>query len=215
VIRDIIKLYPMWDLHDPDSYDRFVDAVTLLAQNRAVNSAALAARYYEMFKTVDLGLTWGKAIALAEPPSRAAIQVAIDATAKAGVYRALSAGKSYDQALANGLVQVTGAVSRHVLNAGRDTITQAVQDDRYFHGWIRVSDGDPCAFCAMLLSRGPVYNEDSADFQSHDHCACSAEPWSDGSKWPEANEKLRDLWNATATTEDPLQSFRRAIEGRE
>ncbi|KAB5606685.1 hypothetical protein EHS19_06735 [Bifidobacterium jacchi] len=24
-------------------------------------------------------------------------------------------------------------------------------------GWRRVSDGDPCAFCAMLVTRGPVY----------------------------------------------------------
>jgi hypothetical protein len=28
----------------------------------------------------------------------------------------------------------------------------------------------------MLIGRGAVYSEATADFQSHDHCNCQAEP---------------------------------------
>jgi len=215
-IRDIIRLYPMWDPFDKASYERFVQAVVLLTQARGVNSAALAARYYEMFKAVDLGLTMGKAAVLAAPAGAAQIEVAIRSTAVAGFWRGLGAGQTTDQALKNGLVQLTGAVAREVLNGGRDTIVQEVQRDPDAGGWIRVSDGDPCGFCAMLLSRGPVYKEESADFQAHDHCGCGAEPVYAGSKWPAANQKYHDLWNQTKhdTSTDPVNAFRRAIEGR-
>lgn len=214
-IRDIIKLYPIWNLGDPGSYDRFVDAVILLVQSRATNSAALAARYYEMFREADLGLTWGKAALLAEPPTVAEITAAVGATARAGTYRALVAGQTAEQAMKSGLVQVSGALSRQVLNGGRQTVIGMARHDSRCNGWIRVSDGDPCAFCAMLLSRGPVYKEESADFEAHDHCGCGAEPCFPGTKWPEANQKYHDLWNQTKFDKDtsPLNAFRRALNG--
>lgn len=216
VMRDALKLYPMWNLSDPSSYDRFVEALVLLVQSRAINSAALAARYYEMFREVDLGLTWGKAAVLAAPPTAAEISAAVGATARAGTYRALAAGQTVELAMRNGMVQVAGAMSRQVLNGGRQTIIDMVQHDPYCNGWIRVSDGDPCAFCAMLLGRGPVYKEESADFEAHDHCACGAEPCFEGTKWPEANKKYNELWNETKhdRSTDPLNAFRRAVEGR-
>jgi hypothetical protein len=217
-IRDIIKLYPMWNPFEPGSLERFVQVVTLLTQQRATNSAALAARYYEMFKSVDLGLTMGKAVALAEPATAAEIEAAIRATAVAGFWRGMGAGQTTEQALNNGLVQLAGSISREVLNGGRDTIVNEVQRDPDASGWIRVSDGDPCAFCAMLLSRGPVYKEESAGFEAHDHCACGAEPVYRGSKWPAANQKYHELWNetkrdmsVTGTSNDALNAFRRAL----
>jgi hypothetical protein len=40
----------------------------------------------------------------------------------------------------------------------------------------RVLSSNPCSFCRMLAGRGAVYHEGTASFESHDHCACSAEP---------------------------------------
>lgn len=203
VLRDIIKLYPMWQLNDPASYERFVEAMTLLVQSRATNSAALAARYFRMYKDVDLGLTAGKAVLLAEPPSAREIRIAIDATAQAGVYRALTRGQTVEQAMKSGLVQVSGALTRQVLNTGRETVLETARREPRYNGWIRVSDGNPCAFCAMLLSRGPVYwSEKSAGEGSrwHDHCACSVQPFKSGDQWPEANQKYRDLWSGDLNT---------------
>ena len=229
VLRAIIKLMPIWAPEDPDSYDRFVQAVVTLVQGRARDSAAIAARYYSTFKDIDLGLTMGRATQLAAAPTVQEIIAAINATAKAGYYRALRAGKTPGQATANALTELAGAAGRLVLNGGRQTIWDNVGRDPYVHGWIRVSStGAPCAFCAMLLSRGPVYlefetaggisremvgTEAAKAFQWHDHCACFAEPYVKGGPWPEQNRRYRDIWNQTKhdKTTHPLNAFRRAL----
>jgi hypothetical protein len=47
-------------------------------------------------------------------------------------------------------------------------------------GWQRTGSGTSCTFCRMLIGRGGVYSEATADFASHDHCNCSATPaWVD------------------------------------
>ncbi|MFE0187745.1 hypothetical protein [Streptomyces sp. NPDC058989] len=50
-----------------------------------------------------------------------------------------------------------GAADREALRAGRDLIDRASRQDRRALGWARVTDGNPCAFCAMLASRGAIY----------------------------------------------------------
>lgn len=71
---------------------------------------------------------------------------------------------------------VAGGLQRRIANASRETITGSAVADPAARGWQRVGSGGSCGFCAMLLGRGAVYTESSADFQSHDHCNCSAAP---------------------------------------
>jgi hypothetical protein len=41
----------------------------------------------------------------------------------------------------------------------------------------QTTSGHPCAFCAMLESRGAIYKtERTAAFQAHNHCACVPVP---------------------------------------
>lgn len=49
------------------------------------------------------------------------------------------------------------AADREAQRGGRDLIRRASQADQRVLGWARVTDGDPCGFCAMLASRGAVY----------------------------------------------------------
>lgn len=217
-VRDIIKLWPMWRLDEPGSYDRLVEAVTVLARMRARDSAALAARYYEMFREVEMPggvrLTWGKAAALAEPPTAEQIRAAMDATGRWGVYRALAAGRTPEEAMAIGLVRLSGSIARLALNCGRETVLEAVRRDEAALGWARVTDAKPCAFCAMLASRGPVYKERTVRFRAHDHCTCTAEPVYEGSNWPGRAREFHDLWQQTKhdRTTSPLNAFRRALK---
>jgi hypothetical protein len=215
VMRDVIRLFPMWDPDEPASWGRFVQAVTLLVQQRGTMSSALAARYYAMFRAADLSLTLGKAAAMVAPATAAQIERAMMSTAMSGYYRGRQAGLDKAAALRNALVQQTGSAARLAMQPGRETIVGAVRSDPRYHGWIRVSDGDPCAFCAMLLSRGPVYKEESAGFEAHDHCACGAEPFAAGSPWPEKNLTYNHLWQQTKHDPDtsPLNAFRRALNG--
>lgn len=72
---------------------------------------------------------------------------------------------------------VNGVVEKLVLGVGRQTIVDNVHRDTKAHGWARITEPVPCAFCALLAIRGAVYRSDkSADFQAHDHCRCHAEP---------------------------------------
>jgi len=208
VVRDVLKLWPMWHPKNPSSYEAFETAMVLLVQSRSVQSASLSARYYELFRAVDApGMKVTRAVQLAAARDAAAIRAAVSVTARAGVYTALAAGQPYEMAMRNGLVRVSGAVTREVLNAGRDTILQEVQRDGKAHGWARVTGGNPCAFCAMLASRGPAYSESGADFEAHDHCQCGAEPAYEGSEWPGRGREFRDLWQEHGD----LNSFRRAL----
>lgn len=71
---------------------------------------------------------------------------------------------------------VAGGTQRRIANVARSTVMRATVRDPRSLGWRRV--GSPhCDFCKMLVGRGTVYrSEDTADFRSHDHCHCAAEP---------------------------------------
>ncbi|MDQ3485451.1 MAG: hypothetical protein M3445_08620, partial [Actinomycetota bacterium] len=80
------------------------------------------------------------------------------------------------QTMADAFVQSSGAATRLVLNAGRETVTASVTADPRARGWQRVGGGKPCDFCAMLIGRGSVYTEATSGFDAHDYCACTSEP---------------------------------------
>lgn len=83
---------------------------------------------------------------------------------------------------------VASGAERLVLNGGRQTDAKILQLNRDLLGFVRVHDNredEPCGFCAMLMSRGPVYgshrgaegfyNEDTEEWEKyHFNCHCSA-----------------------------------------
>lgn len=85
--------------------------------------------------------------------------------------------------------RMVAAFTRLALQGGRQTVVDAVQEDRQARGWARETRGDCCYFCAMLASRGAVYkNEHTAgreanakftgagEFKFHNNCHCVAVP---------------------------------------
>jgi hypothetical protein len=70
---------------------------------------------------------------------------------------------------------VTGGLQRIISDADRQSVTRSSVADSRAAGWQRMGAGG-CAFCAMLVGRGAVYSEASADFASHDNCNCQAVP---------------------------------------
>lgn len=78
--------------------------------------------------------------------------------------------------------------NRAVLNAGRDTVEWSAGAQG--RSWRRVTDGDPCAFCAMLATRSDYTTKERAlttghtrrhkrgskrplGSKYHDHCGCT------------------------------------------
>jgi hypothetical protein len=78
---------------------------------------------------------------------------------------------------------IEGGMQRRILNFSRGTLTESAIADPSARGWQRVGSGE-CEFCALLIGRGEVYSEASADFASHDNCRCSAVPAFDGEPIP-------------------------------
>lgn len=70
---------------------------------------------------------------------------------------------------------ILGGVQRRVADHARYTVAGSAVQDKAARGWRRIGEGK-CDFCSMLLGRGAVYTEATADFQSHDNCNCSAAP---------------------------------------
>lgn len=99
------------------------------------------------------------------------------------------------------------AAYRHVQNGGRDLVDSAVASDNLAVGYIRVTRGTPCAFCAMLASRGPVYKDSSfaasdvrftglGNHKVHDGCGCTLRPLygKSSSNWTDEALKFEQLW---------------------
>lgn len=79
------------------------------------------------------------------------------------------------------LTLVQGGLQRIISDADRGSVTVSAVQDPSAAGWQRIGGGG-CGFCAMLVERGAVYSEATADFASHDHCRCAAVPVFDGTK---------------------------------
>ncbi len=111
------------------------------------------------------------------------------------------------------VARMSGAAQRQALAGGRGTIAQTVRQSAQIAGWRRVTDADPCAWCAMLASRGAVYlsRESAAGVvgrrggsrgsqqigQSyHDHDECTVEPVYEDEDEPPEVQALYDEWQA-------------------
>lgn len=147
----------------------------VIAQTQAIvgqwgDVAAVAAAEYYAEERMAAGIATGFTPALAPAPTPDQVEAEIKWATK-GLWSATP-----DVPAAHTLS--LGATAAMALSPGRDTIIQAVQKDKAAVGWARITDGHPCAFCAMIASRGPVYkSEQSAGFEAHDHCQCSAAPF--------------------------------------
>lgn len=124
--------------------------------------------------------------------------------------------------------KVASSVVRHAQAGGRQTIHENSQRDEVALGWVRVTKAKPCAFCAMLASRGIHYRsfkEGSFDLSNarftgegdakvHDECGCSLKPvYSKNDPLAEANKKFADMWSLWgAGGGDAALRFRRGYD---
>ncbi|MFD1277455.1 hypothetical protein ACFQ51_52830 [Streptomyces kaempferi] len=111
------------------------------------------------------------------------LESALDVTGPVEFKKAIAAGKTPRQAMEAAAVRMVGSTQYLALEGGQQTMQRSIEEDRQATGWSRVTDGDPCAWCAMLASRGPVYKsaKTAGDPRRggstyHDHCACQAWP---------------------------------------
>lgn len=239
----MVALWPVWRVDDPASFGALVEAMLPLMNRMHGVSAEASIRYYNAYRLVE---------AVQGPPptagpatfSREAAEASSYVTGQRQAQRSLSAGLPVEQVRANTLSTLAGSAARHVAEGGRNTMLGAIYEDGQSFGWERMTGTRPCAFCAMLASRGAVYkSRESAEMVGygsenvrrgfpaqygrirgtrsrgdsfHDNCDCYAEPRFVGDPLlSDENRPYRELWyETTQDTPQQLLEFRRAYEGR-
>lgn len=146
--------------------DGLLDTLPQLVQLYGSAAATLGADWYEELRdAAEIPGRFGAVVADLPDTGRT------DALARWSVTPLFSAEPDF----ATALVKAGGGLQRIIANADRDTVTQSSVADPGARGWARAGTGR-CDFCRMLIGRGAVYTEATADFESHDRCGCVAVP---------------------------------------
>lgn len=181
-------------------------------------SGQLAADYYKQARAAaGLTPTLPPGFTLPMLDEKAAA-VSLHVTGPATIKRLTASGSSPAQAAASARVATLSYTKRAVLSGGRSTVLGIAARDTDAIGWARVSDGKPCAFCAMLISRGPVYSRETVGFRAHDNCGCVASPrfkTSPDGGWTPQARALQQLWMQTGSLDrmrDAMPAYYRTLD---
>lgn len=224
----IEELAAIWPLFDPEdiggSWAQVEDLAVPAIRRSAGVSSGLASAYFGEFRQVE-GVSG--ATPVGAPPLEDIAQATRNLRAAVPVEARRLSRLGRNNVAQVSFVNLSGEASRQALNGGRSTIDYLVQQDGQALGWIRKTDNDPCAFCAMLAGRGPVYksaasavtgtaySETVGGFRAHAHCACQPEAvYSSTTQWPGRAREFKELWRASTpglSGKDALNAFRRAL----
>jgi hypothetical protein len=250
----IAKLWPSLDLlHLRQALPAFKAAVVQEVQRHAQASATMAVRQYQR-ERVAAGVGSGFTPRPADPPPVEQIAQAVDWAVQPlwnSNVQALAQGlpeaeptdtlPSAGSAIADAKGRLAAASERLVLNAGGDTIVDAVQQDRKAKGYVRITEANPCWLCAMLATRGVVYKsgsfekangrfdphpdfpvaDDAIPARAHDNCRChlapvftAYEPTAEERKWAQTYKDAKPNPADGDPSKAKQIAFRRAFEGR-
>lgn len=143
-----------------------------------------------------------------------------------GLVKDSSSPESISDNLAKALeVASSGGASKAdmlVMSAGRGVVDYAHSADKRMLMYARGTSSNPCAFCAMLASRGFVYASKTSATKSyqggamksyHENCHCFAiARWTDTSKLPALNAYFEAEWPKVTkgySGDDKLKAWRR------
>ena len=168
------KVFRAFDITDIDrSWSAVQEGLTATVWLGHRQSSDIAAGYFRALRRSS-GVAGAAVTRPAKAPSVEYLDRVFTYTGQIVPKKLVAAGRK--DAAAQTLVHVLGTVGRLTLNGGRETLVESIKADPKARGYQRVTSGTACSFCEMLAGRGAVYGEESADFEAHDHCACSAEP---------------------------------------
>lgn len=209
-MRDAVKLWPLLDPKRlSETWPGWLRAMILLTKSYHVQSSAAAGRSYLLMRAqATQSPAPSRLVKIAEPPTDEWMARAYGFAGPGQLTR--------DVARPNTALSTTlGTTARIVQDGGRTTTIGTIHADPVAVGWYRLTDGRPCAFCALLASRGITYkSEKAAGFQSHNDCGCSAAPaFTRDQPLPDLSEVADRIYTekaAGAGTGKQLAAFRKA-----
>jgi hypothetical protein len=220
-VRLITQMKLLWPLLDLTDLDRtsplWLSFVQQLLLDSHAESVAVAREYLRQFRIAEVGTTiavFDKIRVALDPAATTAMRV----TGPVKVKQSMTAGLSLSQAGRLAFSETARTAQLLVLNGGRQMIETGIRRDRRTIGYQRVTDGNPCYFCAMLASRGPVYRKDSfANAKVHIGCGCSLEPvYSRDTNWLKRSEEYAAVYAGVTpgANQTVVAAFRAAYDAQ-
>jgi hypothetical protein len=230
-LRALRRLIRTVSLQEPVA--DWIEAVRLLVDRYGATSASLAIAFYEA-QRAEAGAA--SRFTIAPAGSRPAEQVAAglrwatkDLWPRDEVTATAAQQEPLDVRIEQAMKKAEMVAQKLVADQGRDTVRQAVRQDREAAAYARAAALGACAFCKLMASRGAVYktagtagreaNErfsgDASVVKFHDNCHCTIVPVFRGQQFqlsPHAAEWDR-LYReyAQGNPGDQLRLFRRAL----
>ncbi|WP_329105498.1 hypothetical protein OG792_32800 [Micromonospora sp. NBC_01699] len=205
------------------SFGSYLRVLALITDDARQRMAATGGQFYLTHREAMQVLADAPPVLLAGalPPEQMTTVALV--TGPVEVKRAIIRGEPISVAMSKAAATTAGAVFRLTANAGRDTIDTMTARDRLALGWARVTDGNPCSFCALLASRGPVYKSDQSATgrkgRYHGKCGCHpVAVYSKGDPWPGKAREFEALYESATEGEsgrDAINAFRRAYEAQQ
>lgn len=203
------------------SVPEWIEAVRALVEQYGSASSSLAADYYEA-ERVAARVTGRFTVPLVGPPPEEQVENSLRWATK-DIWERDPEDPATTEAQRQPLeVRLEQAEKKSetvaqklVTDQGRDTVQEAVRQDRQATAWARVAALGACYFCKALAIRGVVYKQDTAGFQAHDGCHCGVVPVFKGQKF-ELSKHARE-WEriyrdyAAPYPGDQLNRFRQAL----
>ncbi|TGB13848.1 hypothetical protein [Streptomyces sp. MZ04] len=211
----------------------WIEAVIAVVARYADVSATLAADFYDGERDAA-GVPGSFTAPLADPPPDDQVGASLrwatkDLWPRDEADATLAQQEPLDARLEAAMSKTDGAIDRLVLNAGRQTVREAVEQDRGAVAYARAAALSCCSFCALMSSRGAVYKDrgavgedandrfvgDDSVIKFHNFCRCQPLPVFRGQAF-ELSSKARE-WDriyrefAAPYPGQQLQRFRTAL----
>lgn len=169
--RDLAAFWSTLDLSRPETARNALLRFTpVLVDQYGQAAASIAADWYEDVRAAERVRVPYRA-RVAEPVAAEVVQ----ARTRFGAGHLFTESPEVTQTF------LASALTKYVLQPGRDTIVENARRDPAAAGWHRETRPSAtyaigCDFCRMLAGRGAVYKQATARFAAHGDCHCVAVP---------------------------------------
>lgn len=201
------------------SFARIVELLVPQILKGRLQASTTSRKYYQTFRILETPdkTVWTPPAPIAQL-DRSVIETSLRVTGPVNFKKKLEkiSGADLEPAVEKALVEkflkdageaMAAASMRHVVDGARQQVEADVRADKVALGFLRVTkSAQPCYFCAILASRGPVYKDESfkasdalfdgeGTAKAHDNCACVLEPvFSRSTQWPAQSRKAAEVW---------------------
>jgi len=227
VVRQVRAIAGRADVADIDAWwDREGPTLERLVAQGFVATSELGARYLAQHAAIE-GV---RLVPVRAEPDRQQIATSLHVTGAVAFKAHMRQSDSAGASLRVMQTMLAGSAQRLTLGGDRGSVMNTIRSTDQIVGYRRVTNASPCAFCAMLASRGAVYKSRSATTtvgragnargtrqigeSYHDHCNCTSEPLYENEPEPASVTALRARWDQATvglSGTEALAAFRQGL----